>query len=297
MSKKEMIKNGEDVSLDDGNVVVLNKVSVAEKTPVSDEKETAPQSAQETEEKVKEPQTSEVKAEPETAVVSQEEAPVIPVVPETAEPQIDVPVGDVNAGSVAPIDLSGIIPPGDTDPEDPTKYPEVPSNPADAVQNDFSANNNMFSFPNSFSQESETPSFVGSFDNGNQNDNALNQSAFAYGLNNFDGGVFKTESDVDASFEKFMADVRKSYDEHISGPTKTLVEFVIRFVNWGNQVTANGLNRKLFDEYDELIALLNKQKPYKDEMQKTSAGFGYNDNPLNNYGDDQINNGGMGMSA
>lgn len=296
MSKKEMIKNGEDVSLDGDNVVVLNTVSVAEKTHVNENKETAAQQpAQETEEKAPEIQTSEVNAEPETAAASQEETPVIPVVPETSGPQIDVPVADVNAESVSPIDLSGIIPPGDVDQEDPTKYPEVPSNPVDTVPNNFSSNNNMFSFPNSLSQENETPAFVGSFNNVNQNDNTLNQSAFAG--NNFDGGVFKTESDVDASFEKFMTDVRKSYDEHISGPTKTLVEFVIRFVNWGNQVTANGLNRKLFDEYDDLIALLNKQKPYKDEMQRTNAGFGYNDNPLNNYGDDQINNGGMGMAA
>ena len=32
MAKKEMIKNGEDISLDDGNVLVLNGVSVAEKS-------------------------------------------------------------------------------------------------------------------------------------------------------------------------------------------------------------------------------------------------------------------------
>ncbi len=295
MSKKEMIKNGEDVSLDGDNVVVLNTISVAEKAPVNDKVEKEEQTtAQETEENVNSAQVSAEKVEPEKAPAS-EETPVIPVVPDASEPQIDAPVADVNAESVPAIDLSGIIPPSGVDPEDSTKYPEVPSNSDNFTSNNFSANNNMFSFPNSLSQENETPSFVGSFGNENSNGNVIGQGVF--NSDNFDGGVFKTESDVDASFEKFMTDVRKSYDEHISIPTKTLVEFVIRFVNWGNQVTANGLNRKLFDEYDELIALLNKQKPYKDEMQKASTGFGYNDNPLNNYGDDQINNGGMGMTA
>lgn len=278
MSKKEMIKNGEDVSLDDGNVVVLNGVSVAEKEAVKSlEQESESQ------------ELSENKANEESVPVEVQQEPDF-VVPQSDPVEIPVPTPEVEQETpqipTAPIDLSGIISSSvdnvTPEPEDPTVYPQINVNPVET---------DPISFGNDVSlgdQAPDTPTF-GSLQNESFNSfgNSFNgENAF---VKNPDNGVFKTEQDVDASFEKFMADVNKSYEEHIAGPTKTLVEFVNRFINWGNQVTANGLNRKLFDEYDELIALLQQKKSYND--QSDVSNFEYNNNSNNTYGDDQFGNG------
>lgn len=278
MSKKEMIKNGEDVSLDDGNVVVLNGVSIAEKEaekPLEQENESQELSKSETNE--------------ESAPVEVQQAPDFGV--SQSDPvEIPVPTPDVEQETpqipTAPIDLSGIISSSvdnvAPEPEAPTVYPQINVNPAETAPISFG---NDVSFGE---QAPDTPAF-GSLQNESFNSfgNSFNgENAFD---KNTDNGVFKTEQDVDDSFEKFIADVRKSYQENIAGPTKTLVEFVNRYINWGNQVTANGLNRKLFDEYDELMELLKQQKSYGTQIDNSS--FEYNNNSNNTYGDDQFGNG------
>lgn len=278
MSKKEMIKNGEDVSLDDGNVVVINGVSIAEKEaekPLEQENESQELSKSET--------------NGESAPVEVQQAPDFGV--SQSDPvEIPVPTPDVEQETpqipTAPIDLSGIISSSvdnvAPEPEDPTVYPQINVNPVEAAPISFG---NDVSFGE---QAPDTPAF-GSLQNESFNSfgNSFNgENAFD---KNTDNGVFKTEQDVDDSFEKFIADVRKSYQENIAGPTKTLVEFVNRYINWGNQVTANGLNRKLFDEYDELMELLKQQKSYGTQIDNSS--FEYNNNSNNTYGDDQFGNG------
>lgn len=246
MSKQEMIKNGENVSLDDGNVVVLNGISIAEKEAEKEETpvEIESQSQELSSEEVKEVAPIEVGSEPSADVSSTIEIPV---------PTQDAIEQEIPQIPTAPIDLSGVIP-TPVDSEDPTIYPQINSEPAEVTP---------------ISLENSVP-----FDNSIINDA---------------GGVFKSEQDVDASFRKFIADVERSYQENIAGPTKTLVNFVNRYINWGNQVTANGLNRKLFDEYDELNALLQQQKSYDDQSVETK--FEYNDNSTNNYGDEQFGSG------
>lgn len=262
--KKEKITNGQNIEIDD--ITVINEgISLSEVEKEEEQQVVAP----ETEEVSKDEVSSEVPAvevdlpTPDVKVDSDEVAPA------QEEVKVEVP-----EEPVVPIDLPS---PGVDMPAD---------NPISALAAgmEFSPNQD-FSNPSMYSETAHNP--VGSsFD--------AYQSQENNNLDNTDSGVFKTASDVDAAFERFISDVRKSYQENIAGPTKTLVEFANRFEKWGNQVTAKGLNRGLFDEYDELIALLNSKKSYG-ETEKTIENAVYNDNnpSLNNFGDDQINNGGM----
>ncbi len=294
MTKKEMIKNGEDVSLDNGEVVVLNGVSVAEK-----QKET---------EKTGE---NEVPVNEETQVnqqnITSEDAPKEGVtveeanVPKVDEPSVQMPVSSETPQiSTAPIDLTGIITPeGETTANDDTIYPQIPSDsfvnsfnndaqPATAI--DSSLDNN-FSNPMVDSvapsyNEVNNPSLYGAT---TPDYNPLfGRETEGFAVAN-DKRVFKVPSDVDSSIDKFMGDVRRSYNENIANPTKTLVEFVNAFVKWGNQVTAKGLNRELFDEYDKLMEKLNDTMSYESSND-------YGSDPLSSY-DDYKSSGGRGMAA
>ena len=86
-----------------------------------------------------------------------------------------------------------------------------------------------------------------------------------------------------------MNDIKKSYSDKIAEPTKTLVDFVNKFVKWGNEVTANGLNRRLFDEYDELIAMLNEKKSTDNNLNGIDTTLGNQNttskDSTNEYGD------------
>lgn len=293
--KKEKITNGQNIEIDD--ITVINEgISLSEVEKEEEQQVVAP----ETEEVSKDEVSSEVPAvevdlpTPDVKVDSDEvapaqeevkvEVPEEPVVPiDLPSPGVDMP--DVNASLDMPADnpisalAAGMEFSPNQDFSNPSMYSETASNPVgssfDAYQNQ--ENNN---------QDYNATSFAST-----ENYNSLGSNN---NLDNTDSGVFKTASDVDAAFERFISDVRKSYQENIAGPAKTLVEFANRFKNWGNQVTAKGLNRGLFDEYDELIALLNSKKSYG-ETEKTIENAVYNDNnpSLNNFGDDQINNGGM----
>lgn len=274
MSKQEMIKNGENVSLDDGNVVVLNGISIAEKEAEKEETpvEIESQSQELSSEEVKEVAPIEVGPEPSADVSSTIEIPV---------PTQDAIEQEIPQIPTAPIDLSGVIP-TPVNSEDPTIYPQINSEPAEvapiSLENGVPFDNTQFS-----GSQFDSPMF------GTYNNDSISHDNVDNSIINDAGGVFKSEQDVDASFRKFIADVERSYQENIAGPTKTLVNFVNKYINWGNQVTANGLNRKLFDEYDELNALLQQQKSYDDQSVETK--FEYNDNSTNNYGDEQFGSG------
>lgn len=267
--KKEKITNGQNIEIDD--ITVINEgISLSEVEKEEEQQVVAP----ETEEVSKDEVSSEVPAvevdlpTPDVKVDNNEVAPV------QEEVKVEVP-----EEPVVPIDLSS---PSVDIPDVNTSLDMPADNPISALaaSMEFSPNqeNN--------NQDYNATSFASA-----ENYNPLISNNT---LDNTDSGVFKTANDVDAAFERFISDVRKSYQENIAGPTKTLVEFTNRFENWGNQVTAKGLNRGLFDEYDELIALLNSKKSYG-ETEKTTEDAVYNDNnpSFNSFGDDQINNGGM----
>lgn len=268
--KKEKITNGQNIEIDD--ITVINEgISLSEVEKEEEQQVVAP----ETEEVSKDEVSSEVPAvevdlpTPDVKVDSDEVAPA------QEEVKVEVP-----EEPVVPIDLPS---PGVDMPDVNASLDMPADNPISALaaSMEFSPNQD-FSNPSMYSETASNP--VGSSFDAYQNQENNN-------LDNTDSGVFKTASDVDAAFERFISDVRKSYQENIAGPTKTLVEFANRFEKWGNQVTAKGLNRGLFDEYDELIALLNSKKSYG-ETEKTIEKAVYNPS-LNNFGDDQINNGGM----
>ena len=271
--KKEKITNGQNIEIDD--ITVINEgISLSEVEKEEEQQVVAP----ETEEVSKDEVSSEVPAvevdlpTPDVKVDSDEVAPA------QEEVKVEVP-----EEPIVPIDLQS---PSVDMPDVNTSLDMPADNPISALaaSMEFSPNQD-FSNPSMYSETASNP-VDSSFD--------AYQSQENNNLDNTDSGVFKTASDVDAAFERFISDVRKSYQENIAGPTKTLVEFANRFEKWGNQVTAKGLNRGLFDEYDELIALLNSKKSYG-ETEKTIENAVYNDNnpSLNNFGDDQINNGGM----
>lgn len=268
--KKEKITNGQNIEIDD--ITVINEgISLSEVEKEEEQQVVAP----ETEEVSKDEVSSEVPAvevdlpTPDVKIGDNDE-----VAPAQEEVKVEVP-----EEPVVPIDLSS---PSVDIPDVNTSLDMPADNPISALaaSMEFSPNqeNN--------NQDYNATSFASA-----ENYNPLISNNT---LDNTDSGVFKTANDVDAAFERFISDVRKSYQENIAGPTKTLVEFTNRFENWGNQVTAKGLNRGLFDEYDELIALLNSKKSYG-ETEKTTEDPVYNDNnpSFNSFGDDQINNGGM----
>lgn len=293
--KKEKITNGQNIEIDD--ITVINEgISLSEVEKEEEQQVVAPETEEVSKDEVSSEvpavevdlPTPDVKADSDEVAPAQEEVkvevPEEPIVPiDLPSPGVDMP--DVNASLDTPADnpISALAASMEFSPNqdfsNPSMYSETASNPVDssfdAYQNQ--ENNN---------QNYNATAFASA---GNYNPLSSNNT-----LDNTDSGVFKTASDVDASFERFISDVRKSYQENIAGPTKTLVEFANRFENWGNQVTAKGLNRGLFDEYDELIALLNSKKSYG-ETEKTIENAVYNDNntSFNNFGDDQINNGGM----
>ena len=289
--KKEKITNGQNIEIDD--ITVINEgISLSEVEKEEEKQVAVPETEEASKDEVPAVEvdlpTPDVKVDSDEVAPVQEEVKV--EVPEEPVAPIDLPgpsveMPDVNASLDIPADnpISALAANMGFSPNqdfgNPSMYSELSSNPVDSS---FDAHQNQ----ENNDQDYNATSFVNT-----GNYNSLDSSST---LDNTDSGVFKTASDVDAAFERFISDVRKSYQENIAGPTKTLVEFTNRFENWGNQVTAKGLNRGLFDEYDELIALLNSKKSYG-ENEKTAENPVYNDNnhSFNNFGDDQINNGGM----
>ncbi len=279
MSKKEMITKGEDISLDEGNVIVLNGVSVAEKVQEENKEELASDKTE------LDQNVASEKVDTQNTTQLAEETPVKDEM-KIPEENHEIPV--------VPIDLSSIA-----SPEPQVEIPSLNS----SYNNDFMVPDKSFDAPDyplnsdgfkndynpTFDQENN--GLIGNFDSFNkENNNSTSMS-------DINKSVFKTEVDVDNAFKDFINDVKTSYDKRISAPTRVLVDFVNDFANWGKKVTEEGLNRQLFDEYDELIAKLNKIENYRVDSndyneEKSLINFGSeanNYNTLPSFGDNDTN--------
>lgn len=258
MAKKEDIKNGNDITLDGGNITVLQGTEFS---------------------KEKEVEKAKVAVE---APISEEITPDVKVGINTeTQPTIDVtkPEEPQNKVSDVPkIDLGGI----DLDALSSSLETPVPGAHFSTNQ-DFNAP--TFNESSNFGV-SQKPSYVNAGDH---------SSEFAYQpsanvTDDIEGNsIFKTTQEVDKTMDSIMNDIKKSYSDKIAEPTKTLVDFVNKFVKWGNEVTANGLNRRLFDEYDELIAMLNEKKSTDNNLNGIDTTLGNRNttskDSTNEYGD------------
>lgn len=146
MTKKEMIKNGEDVSLDNGEVVVLNGISVAEK---QEETEKTDENEVQVNEETQGNQQNITSEDAPKEEVTAEEANV----PKVDEPSVQIPVSSETPQiPTAPIDLTGIITPeSKSTANDDTVYPQMPS---DSFVNSFSSDT-----PVAFNSDAE-PSYT-----------------------------------------------------------------------------------------------------------------------------------------
>ena len=229
MAKKEDIKNGNDITLDGGNITVLQG------TEFSKEKE-----AEKAETTVETPISEEIT--PDVKVDNNEESQPTIDVTKPEEPQNKV--SDVPKINLGGIDLDAL-----------SSSLETPVPGAHSINKDIPtpiSTNQDFNAPifneSSTFGVSQQPSYV------NEGDHS---SEFAYQpsvnvTDDIEGdSIFKTTQEVDKAMDSIMEDIKKSYSDKMAEPTKTLVDFVNKFVKWGNEVTANGLNRRLFDEYDE----------------------------------------------
>lgn len=300
MSEKvQAIKNGENISVNE-NIIVINDLSVAEK--------------KELEKPVAEEIVAEEVATPETEVENDVvENTIIPSdIPEVTQ-EIEKEVPEFNFPSVTdeaadvPVFPIEQTPAEQEDNEQPEEnkvmdFPQIP-----IAENTFTPettieNNSEVTIPNyspfentyNYEPQKEEPSNVYNFGDYTFANNDMQNNVESYNEPDFSvSGVYKTTSDVDSAKSAFLKDIEKAYDENIAAPTKTLVSLLNDFKTWGNEVTSQGLNRPLFEKFDELSARY-------DGMKVAS----YNDDNVNNfdlssYNDDENNNnyGGYGGFA
>lgn len=267
MAKKEDIKNGNDITLDDGNITVLQG------TEFSKEKE-----AEKAEVAVDTPVSEEITPDVKVGINTETQPTIDVTKPEEPKNKVsDMP--EIDLGGIDLGALSNSI--------------ETPTSETHSINNDVPT-------PISTSQDFNVPTFnepsmFGAPQQPSSDNTSDHNAEFAYQpLNNvtddIEGdSIFKTTQEVDKAMDSIMEDIKKSYSDKMAEPTKTLVEFVNKFVKWGNEVTANGLNRRLFDEYDELIAMLNKKKSTDNTLNGIDTAFNsqstVNSNPTNEYGD------------
>lgn len=263
MAKKEDIKNGNDITLDDGNITVLQG------TEFSKEKE-----AEKSETAVDVPVSEEITPDVKVGINTETQPTIDVTKPE--EPQNKV--SDVPKIDLGGIDLGAL---------------------SNSIEKTHSINNDVPT-PISTSQDFNVPTFnepsmFGTPQQPSSDNTSDHNAEFAYQpltnvTDDIEGdSIFKTTQEVDKAMDSIMDDIKKSYSDKMAEPTKTLVDFVNKFVKWGNEVTANGLNRRLFDEYDELIAMLNKKKSTDNTLNGIDTTFNsqntVNPNPTNEYGD------------
>lgn len=267
MAKKEDIKNGNDIALDDGNITVLQG------TEFSKEKE-----AEKAKVAVDVPVSEEITPDVKVGINTETQPTIDVTKPEEPKNKVsDMP--EIDLGGIDLGALSNSI--------------ETPTSETHSINNDVPT-------PISTSQDFNVPTFnepsmFGAPQQPSSDNTSDHNAEFAYQpLNNvtddIEGdSIFKTTQEVDKAMDSIMEDIKKSYSDKMAEPTKTLVEFVNKFVKWGNEVTANGLNRRLFDEYDELIAMLNKKKSTDNTLNGIDTAFNsqstVNSNPTNEYGD------------
>lgn len=167
MAKKEMIKNGEDISLDDGNVMVLNGVSVAEKSAEVKkelEAEKEPEEVKKTEPIVvnEEPKNEESKEEikKEDQTLSK---PIIPTIPVSdVQPEVSL----VNP---APIEFPEVNLSGDAKTNEQNDFPQININQTVPEFNNNQENNqtsNKIPTYDNFNYENEykKPELFGNFE-------------------------------------------------------------------------------------------------------------------------------------
>lgn len=167
MAKKEMIKNGEDISLDDGNVMVLNGVSVAEKSAEVKkelEAEKVPEEVKKTEPIVvnEEPKNEESKEEikKEDQTLSK---PIIPTIPVSdVQPEVSL----VNP---APIEFPEVNLSGDAKTNEQNDFPQININQTVPEFNNNQENNqtsNKIPTYDNFNYENEykKPELFGNFE-------------------------------------------------------------------------------------------------------------------------------------
>ena len=236
--KKENIKNGLNVEVGDG-IVVLNDVSVAEK--------------------VKEASSKALDASSEVTSIVKDE-PIVPDVKITP----DIPLPEIPVSNTAP---DFIVPTINTPTAAPTveptvskmpSAPEINPEPTPVVTESLNAINQI-----------PTANNFNSFNNFNtvQNDNLYNQSS----NNLFDkvpegeNKIFKSTSDVEKLSEEVANEVRNALNAHVVYPMKATTDLLHELYEWGENVANNGLNRKLLEEYDDL------KKKYSD-LESVCAG-------------------------
>lgn len=281
--KKENIKNGLNVEVGDG-IVVLNDVSVAEK--------------------VKEASSKALDASPEVTSIVKDE-PIVPDVKITP----DIPLPEIPVSNTAP---DFIVPTINTPTPAPTveptvskmpSAPEINPEPTPVVTESLNAINQI-----------PTANNFNSFNNFNtvQNDNLYNQSS----NNLFDkvqegeNKIFKSTSDVEKLSEEVANEVRNALNAHVVYPMKATTDLLHELYEWGENVANNGLNRKLLEEYDDL------KKKYSDlesvcagekSLPDTNSNSDFNNfsnnfnDTFNNKSNDDYNNfggfGGFGRTA
>lgn len=267
MAKKEDIKNGNDITLDDGNITVLQG------TEFSKEKE-----AEKAKVAVDVPVPEEITPDVKVGINTETQPTIDVTKPEEPKNKVsDMP--EIDLGGIDLGALSNSI--------------ETPTSETHSINNDVPT-------PISTSQDFNAPTFnepsmFGAPQQPSSDNTSDHNAEFAYQpLNNvtddIEGdSIFKTTQEVDKAMDSIMEDIKKSYSDKMAEPTKTLVEFVNKFVKWGNEVTANGLNRRLFDEYDELIAMLNKKKSTDNTLNGIDTTLGNQNttskDSTNEYGD------------
>ena len=276
--KKENIKNGLNVEVGDG-IVVLNDVSVAEK--------------------VKEVSSKALNASPEVTSIVKDE-PIVPDVKITP----DIPLPEISVSNTAP---DFIVPTINTPTPAPTvepviepTVPKVPVAPeitpeaAPVVTESFNAVNQI-PVANNFN----------SFNTVKNND-LYNQSA----NNVFDkvpegeNKIFKSTSDVEKLSEEVANEVRNALNAHVVYPMKATTDLLNELYEWGENVANNGLNRKLLEEYDDLKkkysdleSVCNGEKSLSDIRPNNdfnNFGNNFNDTFNNKSNDDYNDFGGFG---
>lgn len=294
MSEKvQAIKNGENISVNE-NIIVINDLSVAEKKEL--EKPVA-------EEVIPAEEKTEEAVIPSEPIIPSDAAEVTPV-SEVEIPELNSEANDVADVPVFPLEQTPAEQ-NDNEQQEENKVIDFPQIPV--VENTFSPeatieNNpevtipNYSPFENTYNYEppKEEQGNVYNFGDYSFANNDMQNNVESYSEPDFSvSGVYKTTSDVDSAKSAFLKDIEKAYDENIAIPTKTLVGLLNDFKTWGNEVTSQGLNRPLFEKFDELSARY-------DGMKVAS----YNDDNVNNfdlssYNDDENNNnyGGYGGFA
>lgn len=308
MSKKEMITNGEDVSLNEGEIIVLNGVSVAEKNelekkePKAEQPVETEQATLEPEKKEEEPIPTEVSSEPAEEAAPWETPAQIPISVPEETPEIPT----------TPIDLTGIITPesGHAE-EDSTIYPTISPDLTSASSSMFNgiSDQNPFNGGNGQSYTTDVVnqdySVVGTHDtsslfNSSQYNNSFDEIANGVNLEKVKSTIVNKED-----LEKLKQATKEGQNEIIDQAFDTLRESIelnqkadelFKLVYDGNQ--SGALYTEIMKWRASYRGLQQSEdqndfskSSYKDQSVTQFNGFS------NNFGDDQMNNGGMGMVA